>query len=84
MQDNTPRLKKTMAAVFGIQPEAIGEHTSIDTVETWDSLRHLNLVLALEEQFQVRIPEEDMVEIMSFAKIRDMLRQQGVSFQHAA
>jgi acyl carrier protein len=84
MQGNTQRLKQTMATVFGVRPEAITDKASIETIDSWDSLRHLNLVLALEEEFNVRLPEEEMVELLDFVKIRAALGKQGVRFQEAA
>jgi acyl carrier protein len=38
----------------------INEDSSADSIEQWDSLRHLNLVLALEEEFGISIPDEEV------------------------
>ena len=37
------------------------EDSSSDTLPQWDSLRHMNLVLALEDEFGVSIPDEEAV-----------------------
>jgi acyl carrier protein len=65
-----------MATVFGIQADAIGDDTSMDTVESWDSIKHMNLVLALEEEFGVSIPDEDAANITSYPLIRLVLAEQ--------
>jgi acyl carrier protein len=69
-------LKTVMATVFGIQADAIGDDTSMDTVESWDSIKHMNLVLALEEEFGVSIPDEDAANITSYPLIRLVLAEQ--------
>ena len=71
-------LRQLMADVFGISPESIGEDASIDTIEEWDSHRHLNLVLALEERSGVSLTEQETVEILSYELIVAVLREHGV------
>ncbi|WP_340646694.1 phosphopantetheine-binding protein [Phenylobacterium sp.] len=68
-------LKQTLAAVLGVDPDAITEESSSDTLESWDSLRHMNLVLALEEEFGVSIPDEEAANITSYALIKLVLEE---------
>ena len=44
-----------MAAVFLLAAESLPDDSAIDEVPEWDSLRHLELMLALEMEFGVRI-----------------------------
>jgi len=44
-------------------------------VESWDSLRQMNLVLALEDEFSVRFPEEQIDRLVSFQLIRQALSE---------
>ena len=74
------RLKRTIAGVLGIPESEIGEETTIDTVGAWDSLKHLNLVLALEEQFGVSLTEEQSFEILSYPLIKAVLGEHGIEF----
>lgn len=78
--DNEAKLKHTIAGVLGIPETDIGEETTIDTVEAWDSLKHLNLVLALEEQFGVSLTEEQSFEILSYPLIKTVLGEHGIEF----
>jgi acyl carrier protein len=68
-------LKGVMATVLGVPVEAIGPDASQDNLKSWDSLKHMNLVLALEETFGVQIPDEDAAEITSYALIRLVLQE---------
>jgi acyl carrier protein len=63
------RIKNTMSVVFEIPAEEINEDSSADTIENWDSLRHLNLILGLEEEFNVNIPDEEVGNLANFKLI---------------
>lgn len=69
-------LKDVMAAVMGIAADSINDDTSMDTVEAWDSIKHMNLVLAIEEEFGISIPDEDAANITSYPLIRLVLNEQ--------
>lgn len=69
-------LRDVMATVLGIAADSITDETSMDTVESWDSIKHMNLVLAIEEEFGVSIPDEDAANITSYALIRLVLNEQ--------
>lgn len=76
--DNEQKLKQIVASVFKIDVSSVNNDTSPDSVESWDSLNHLNLVLALEEGFDVSFTEEQTVEILNFELIKISLQEQGV------
>lgn len=46
---------------------------SQNNLEQWDSLNHLNLIIKLEEIFELDISPEEMSELVSFQKIVDYL-----------
>ena len=73
LNENT--LKQVMATLLTVDVSAIGEDASMDTIPTWDSLRHMNLVLALEEEFKVAIPDEDAGNITSYKLIKLILEE---------
>jgi acyl carrier protein len=80
MQANEEELRQVLVDVLGLEVSAINETTSVDTVKQWDSLKHLNLVLALEEKFNVTLSEEQTVQILSYPLIKVVLEEHGVHF----
>ncbi len=68
-------LKQVMATVLGVPADAIGPDASQDNIPGWDSLKHMNLVLALEQAFGVEVPDEDAAEITSYALIKVVLQE---------
>jgi acyl carrier protein len=69
------KLIQLMAAVLKVDESAITPDASMDTLKSWDSLRHMNLVLAIEEEFNVSIPDEDAANITSYPLIRLVLEK---------
>jgi len=49
-------------------------------VEKWDSLAHMSLVAALEDEFDVMLDTDDVIDLSSFGKAREILGKYGVSF----
>ena len=69
-------VKQGMASVLEVDESPIGEDASMDNIEGWDSLKQMNLVLALEESFGVSIPDEDAGNATSFKLICLVLEEQ--------
>jgi acyl carrier protein len=49
-------------------------------IESWDSLAHMSLVAAIEDEFGVMIDTDDVIDMSSFDKAREILTKQGVRF----
>ena len=47
------RIKTVMSAVFNLDVNTISRISSPDNIENWDSLKHMNLIIALEEEFGI-------------------------------
>ena len=67
------RIKKVMSSVFEIPVEQIKDDSSPDIIYSWDSLKHMNLVVALEEEFEVEFTEDEILEMMNYALIKSIL-----------
>ena len=71
-------VEEVVSRVFGVEPGGIDESSTPESVEGWDSMGHLNLVAALEQDFNVSIDIGDVMEMVSVRKIREILLQYGV------
>lgn len=69
-------VKKVLATVLMVDETAIDDDASMDNIDGWDSLKQMNLVLALEESFGVSIPDEDAGNATSFKLIVLVLEEQ--------
>ena len=80
MQHKEQKLKEVLSRIFNVNPDQISDDASPDTIENWDSLRHMTLVLALEEEFGVEFTDDQVVEILSYKLIKIVLKEHGVEF----
>ncbi len=60
-----------VSQVLGVPADSITDDTSPETVESWDSLRHMDLVLSLEEAFGIRLTDE---RILGLLDVRSIVR----------
>jgi acyl carrier protein len=80
MKPQEQKLKEVLSRIFNVSLDSITEEASPDTIESWDSLRHMNLVLALEEEFGVEFTDDQVVEILSYKLIKIVLQEHGIEF----
>ena len=69
------RVYKIISQVFNVPIEDINDESSSDDIETWDSLKHMNMVLALEEEFNVQFGEEQVLEMLNVGLIIEILKE---------
>lgn len=77
MVDFTQKVESIFKQVFpAIQTQnVVFETLSKDDVEGWNSMEHLNLLLCLEEEFGITIPDDVGVRLTSFPAICEYLSQ---------
>lgn len=55
--------------LFAIPPDRITAESSAETIESWDSIQHLNFALALEEKFGFQLSPEEMEQMRTIGEI---------------
>jgi acyl carrier protein len=58
-----------LSKVMQVDPADLSIESSSETVATWDSLKHMNLILALEDDFDVQFTDTEIVEMLSVDQI---------------
>ncbi len=64
--------------ILGVPATRLNAASSPDSVENWDSVQHLNLVLALEEKFNLQLSPEEIEQMKTLgetAKLIESKRQ---------
>ena len=67
------------AAIFGVPRNALTPRSTPEDVESWDSVRHLTLVLALEQQFGITLPPEDTDDMGTLETIAGVVKRRLAS-----
>ena len=72
------RLRQLFSEVLGLDEGAEVEELKYRDIEAWDSVGHMTLVAAIEEEFDVQLDTEQVLYMSSFKVAVDMLREMGV------
>jgi acyl carrier protein len=71
-------LRDLIADTLEISPEQVTPELSTEDVDTWDSFRHLQLVLAIEGEYGVQFDPQQIPELTTVSRIQTTLEQKGV------
>ena len=63
------RIKNVLSAVFDIPVQEINGNSSTDTIDSWDSLKHMNLIITLEEEFNITIPDTEVGNMLTYGLV---------------
>ena len=72
------RLARIVSKLFKKNPADITLDSDMDSIEGWDSLSHLNLIMTLEKEFKVQFHTDQIILLNSVGKIQQALQQKGV------
>lgn len=67
------RLKTVLAQILDISSQTIDDETAPATVAGWDSLKQMQIMLAIEDEFSVRFTDDQIHELQSYSSIRQAL-----------
>jgi acyl carrier protein len=73
------KLADIVAATLDVPVEEVGDTLSSETSESWDSIRHLTLILAVEDAFGVTFDERQIPELVSFPALLRAVEARGGS-----
>ena len=68
-------MRRVVSSVLGLPIEQVTLKTSNDDVENWDSLSIVNLMMAIEEEFQVGLSPEEAGDLLSVELITQVLQE---------
>ena len=69
------RVRGIAADILGVGPSQIMPQSSSENIETWDSVHHLNLILAFEQEFGVQLEPEEIDQMNNVERIISILEQ---------
>ena len=57
------RLKIIFSDLFNLDTTLLESKITINHIENWDSLNHLNLIIAIENEFEINIVPDDFPKL---------------------
>lgn len=78
---NSERYSKIFIEVFEVKEEELPQ-LRYQGIEAWDSVGHMNLIAALENEFEIMFDTDDVIDFNSFEKGKEILAkaEYGVKF----
>jgi acyl carrier protein len=71
---------KCFVDALGISEETVADDLEYNSIPQWDSVAHMQLVAALEEAFDIMLDTDDIIDMSSVAKAREILKKYNVEF----
>jgi acyl carrier protein len=73
-------LKDTFVEALGVDPKTDLAGLSYGSTRQWDSVAHMSLIAGIESRFNVSLDIDDVMNLGSFEKAKDILEKHGVTF----
>jgi len=77
---NSEALATVFAQALEIGRERVNEELAYNSIAEWDSTAHMALVAAIEQQFGVMLQTQEVLDLSSFGKAKEILARHGVRF----
>ena len=71
------RLNKVFQEVFDDETIEVNDDTTSEDIDDWDSFEHINLIVAVEEDFSIKIPMGKVVTMKNVGEMADIILQLG-------
>lgn len=78
MEATEQKLRSAFSKALGIPKSEINDEVAYDKSKGWDSIAHMALIAALDSEFDIMLDTDDVVDLSSYAKSKEILRRYGV------
>lgn len=78
---NQDKLIDAVSRALDIAPGKVTDDLTYNTIAEWDSVAHMSLVAALETSFDIMLDTDDIIDMSSIGKIRDILGKYNIAFE---
>lgn len=69
------KIKEILATILEIDQADVNNDTNPDTVSSWDSLRHMKLVFAIEDEYDVQFSDDQIIQLTDVGKIINCIKE---------
>lgn len=69
------RLDTVVRASLELEPDVDVRSTSYRHTTAWDSVAHLQLLTALEEEFEITFDDEDVLDMTAYDQLREAVER---------
>ncbi|WP_173458363.1 acyl carrier protein [Ruminococcus flavefaciens] len=73
-----PRLNEVFRDIFGDPSLSVNENTTSSDIEDWDSLEHINLIAAVENEFGLRFKMREVSGMKNVGEMIAIISERGI------
>jgi len=66
-------LQRLIGEEFGVPPDMINRDTAAEDVDGWDSISRETIIMAIERQYGIRFPNEDIYTLANVGELYDRI-----------
>ncbi len=77
---NKEKLINSFVSALGVDQSIIIDSLEYNTIPQWDSVAHMALIAALEEEFDIMMDTDDIIDMSSVAKAKEIVSKYDVVF----
>jgi acyl carrier protein len=78
--DNNSKLVKLFASALNLDESIVNDDLVYQGVKEWDSVGHMMLVARIDEEFDTMLDTEDVINMSSFKKAKEILGKYDIEF----
>jgi acyl carrier protein len=72
------KVTEILSGVLKIAAAAVSDDLAMKDVEAWDSLKHMEMIVAFEEAYHIEFNFDEIVVMQTVASIKHVLGQKGI------
>ncbi|WP_416305808.1 acyl carrier protein [Neptunicella sp. SCSIO 80796] len=76
----TEKLYQAFATGLGIEIDSVSDELAYNSIPQWDSTAHMILIAELENQFDVMLDTDDIIDMSSVSKAKQILAKHRIAF----
>lgn len=80
MPNNKVKLIKLFQTSLNISENVVNQNLKYNEIEEWDSIGHMTLMSAIEDEFKISLETDDIIDFSSFKKGIEILEKYKVRF----
>lgn len=78
--NNEEKLRQVFAEALGIDASQVKDALTYNTIPEWDSIGHMALIAEIDDTFDTMLDTDDVLDLSSFAKAKEILAKYDVQF----
>lgn len=75
MTDESQQIKRIFCEVVGLKESEVSDSTAYNSIEAWDSLKHLELVARFEDTYKFEMDMDDIIAMENFGKVKSIVKK---------